>query len=615
MKCNCNDVVEEVKSAVIRFAGDSGDGMQTVGERLSTTSALAGSDIATFPDYPSEIRAPVGTIAGVSGFQLQIGSSKIRTPGDRPDALVAMNPAALKVNLKDLVDHGLLIVNTADFTEANLKKAGYTTNPLEDETLEAKYQIVRLNLNELIIDALESTSLKPKDRLRCKNFLALGFVFWVFDQDCSSTIKWFEKKWGSKPELIEANTLALNTGYHLGETTEINVPKYHVGSAPLEKGIYRSITGNNATALGLLTASQLCDRELVLGSYPITPATGILEYLAGYKSLGVKTVQAEDEIAGIGVAIGASFAGALAATTTSGPGLALKSEFIGLAVMSELPLVIVDVQRGGPSTGLPTKTEQSDLFQAMYGRNGECPVPIVAGKSPGDCYYAAIEAARIALKYSTPVLLLTDGYIANGTEPWKVPDVSKLDKIDVPVAKENQEYLPYKRDEKTLSRTLAIPGTPGLEHRLGGLEKDETGMVSHDGLNHEKMVKLRKQKIEGIANSYKPTEVFCKEEGDVLVLGWGGTWGAITAGVERHCVRGNKVGALCLSNIYPLPNDLKEIMQRFKHVIVPELNMGQLATILRSEYLIDVKSITKVQGKQFSVEEIDKAIISVLEGK
>ncbi|MEI7957128.1 MAG: 2-oxoacid:acceptor oxidoreductase subunit alpha, partial [Verrucomicrobiota bacterium] len=513
----------EMKSVVIRFAGDSGDGMQIVGERFTDTSVTIPNSIATFPDYPAEIRAPVGTIGGVSAFQVHFGSSKVLTSGDAPDALVAMNPAALAVHLQDLVKGGLLVVNTAAFTEDNLKMAGFTSNPLEDPSLAENYIVVALDITGLALEALKESSLTNREKLRCKNFLALGFMFWVYSRPIEPTLDYIHAKWGKKlPDLADANAAVVKAGYFLGETTELTIERYRVARAEVTPGIYRKISGNEATALGLIAASKRSGRDLLFSGYPITPATSVLETLAGYKHFGVTTVQAEDEIAAIGVAIGGSYAGKLGATATSGPGMCLKSEFIGLAITTELPLVIVNVQRGGPSTGLPTKTEQSDLFQAIYGRHGESPLPVVAANSPSDCFSAAFEAARIAIRYSTPVILLTDGYLANGSEPWLVPDEASLPDISKPFADETKPYVAFARDPHTLARTHAIPGQPGLEHRIGGLEKNEKGAISYDPEIHSLMTELRAAKVAGIAKDLPPMEVNGPKQGKLLVLGWGG---------------------------------------------------------------------------------------------
>jgi 2-oxoglutarate ferredoxin oxidoreductase subunit alpha len=592
----------EKDSVVVRFAGDSGDGMQTVGELFADASALIGDAIVTFPDFPSEIRAPAGSLPGVSGFQVHFGASNVMTPGDKADALVVMNPAALKVNLRELEPKGLLIVNTGSFTPANLKKALYEKNPLDDPALADEYCLLRVDIDALTAEALKDLPLKPALRARCKNFLALGITYWVYSRPMEMTLDWIETKWRANlPMMADANSMALKAGYVVGENKDIDIPQYTVHRRMLEDGIYRKITGNEATALGLIAASENSWRDLVLGSYPITPATPILETLSKHRNFNVKTVQAEDEIAAIGVAIGASFAGALGVTTTSGPGLCLKSEALGLAVITELPLVVVNVQRAGPSTGLPTKTEQSDLLQALYGRNGESPVVVVAASSPTDCFDCAIESARIALKYRTPVVMLTDTYLANGSEPWKVPGVTEIPDISVEPIKHGEKYVPYQRDPKTLARRLAIPGRPGFEHRIGGLEKTEDGSVSYDAENHDKMCRLRAEKVARVANDIPPASVLGKKSGKVLVIGWGSTHGAITMAVERLQHAGESVSYTHLRHINPLPKNLGELMKQFEHVVVPELNLGQLSKVLRMEYLIDVKSINKVHGRMFRI--------------
>ncbi|OVE82495.1 2-oxoglutarate ferredoxin oxidoreductase subunit alpha [bacterium M21] len=599
---------EEKKTVVIRFAGDSGDGMQTAGELFAECCAIAGNDINTFPDFPSEIRAPAGSLPGVSGFQVHIGSDHVFTPGDKADALFAMNPAALKVNLKEIATKGLLVVNTGSFTESGLAKAHYDENPLDDPALDEKYQLVKINVNELLLEALKDLDMRNADKQRCKNFFALGFMFWVYDKPLESTIEWIQSKWKKNPIVAEANITALTVGHDLGQTAEIEIPRYQVQHSTTENGIYRKITGNEAVALGLVAAGENSWREVVLGSYPITPATPILEHLAKLKNFGVKTVQAEDEIAGVCVAIGAAFAGSLAVTTTSGPGLCLKSEALGLAVITELPLVVVNVMRAGPSTGLPTKTEQGDLLQAFFGRNGESPMPIIAAATAGDCFDTAYEAARIALQFRTPVMLLTDTYLANGTEPWKVPKATDLPDISVEPIKPGEKYVPYKRNPKTLARQLAIPGRPGFEHRIGGLEKNEAGQVSYDAENHEKMVKLRAKKVERIANFIPPVEYMGEETGDVLVMSWGSTYGPARVAVEKLQAAQKAVTHCHLRYVNPLPRGVEELMRGFNHVVMPECNLGQMAVILRSKFLIDVRTLSKVQGRNFTITEIYNGI-------
>ncbi|KAA3605061.1 MAG: 2-oxoacid:acceptor oxidoreductase subunit alpha [Planctomycetota bacterium] len=605
--------VETLEEVVIRFAGDSGDGMQLTGNQFTSTSAALGNDLATFPDYPAEIRAPAGSLFGVSGFQLRFSSKDIHTPGDAPDVLVAMNPAALKMNLPDLKPGGLLIVNTGNFNKSDLKKAKYDANPLDDEALAADYTLVKLDLNEATVQAVEGLGLTNKEALRCKNFLALGMLYWVYSRPLETTEKWIDKKFGAKPKFREANLKALRAGHTIGENSEIFQARFAVPPAKLEAGTYRNIMGNPAVAMGLVAGSSLCELPIFYGTYPITPASDILHYLSRYKNHGVITFQAEDEIAGICSAIGASFTGALGVTGTSGPGMALKSEALGLAVMTELPLVVVNVQRGGPSTGLPTKTEQADLLQSIWGRNGECPIPVLAAQSPGDCFWAAIEAVRMAVTYMTPVILLTDGYLANGAEPWKLPKLEELERIPVRFHTDPENYQPFSRDPVTLARPWAKPGTPGLEHRIGGLEKrDVTGNVDYDPLNHEKMVGLREQKVMGIADSYPATEVYGPERGKVLVLGWGSTYGAIRGAVERALDAGLPVAQCHVRNLWPLPKDLGEVLKRFDQVLIPEMNRGQLARVIRSEYLIEVESFPKVQGRPFTAVEILERVKTLL---
>lgn len=606
--------VQILEDVVVRFAGDSGDGMQLTGSQFTNTTALVGNDLSTLPDYPAEIRAPIGTTYGVSGYQLRFSSNEVFTPGDSPDVLVAMNPAALKVNLKDLKKGGTIIVNENSFDLKNLKLANYTTNPLEDGSLEG-YELILVPLSKLTAAALEGTSLTNKEISRCKNFFALGLMYWLFSRPIEPTLEWIDDKFKKNEAIRHANREVLLSGYAYGDNTELFTTRYHVESAKLEKGFYRNISGNEATALGFIAASVKSGLNLFLGSYPITPASDILHELSRHKEFGVKTFQAEDEIAGICTAIGASFAGQLAITTTSGPGLALKSEAIGLAVMTELPLVIVDVQRGGPSTGLPTKTEQADLLQAVFGRNGECPVPVVAASTPSDCFYMAIEASRIALKYMTPVLLLTDGYLGNGSEPMKVPNVADLPEIPVKYATEKEGFAPYSRNE-FLARPWAIPGTPGLEHRIGGLEKANiTGTVNYTPENHEFMVRLRDQKVRGIANDIPDLEVIGEEEGELLVLGWGGTYGAISDAVAKARNKGYKVSQAHFKHIFPLPKNTAEVLKKFKHILVAEINLGQMAKYLRSELNTELLQFNKVQGLPFKSFDIEAKIIELLGGK
>ncbi len=604
----------DLKEVTIRFAGDSGDGMQLTGSQFSDTTALMGNDLGTLPDYPAEIRAPAGTLYGVSGFQVHFSSSDIHTPGDTPDVLVAMNPAALKKNLVDLKHDGIIIVNTDSFDAKNLKLANYSVNPLEDDSL-AGYKVYPVPITTLTSTALKDSGLSIKDINRCKNFFALGLMYWLYNRPLEPTLKWLTSKFKNKPEILNANETALKTGYFFGDTTEIFENRYTVEPAKLKKGTYRNISGNEATALGLVTASIKSGLPLFLGSYPITPATDILQFLAGYKNFGVKTFQAEDEIAGITSAIGAAFSGSLAVTTTSGPGVALKTEAIGLGVMTELPLVIVNVQRGGPSTGLPTKTEQADLLQAIYGRNGEAPIPVLAAATPSDCFYMAIEAARIAVKYMTPVMLLTDGYIGNGTEPWRIPHVNEIPEIPVKFATKAEGFAPYSRDEN-LARPWAIPGTPGLEHRIGGLEKANiTGNVNYDPSNHDAMVKLREQKIQNVKNDIPDLTVQGDVEGELLVLGWGGTYGAIKEAVDKATSRGLKVSQAHLKYVHPMPKNTKDVLSKFKKVLIPEINLGQLAKIVRSEFLIDVLQYNLVRGLPFRSSDIENQIVEILGGK
>lgn len=606
--------VEELTKVTIRFAGDSGDGMQLAGTQFSDTTALTGKDLSTLPDYPAEIRAPAGTLYGVSGFQINFGSVEINTPGDQPDVLVAMNPAALKVNLKDLNTGSMIIVNTDSFDDRNLKLAHYDANPLTDGSV-SNYNVIEVPITTLTVNSLEGMELSMKEMTRSKNFFALGLMYWLYNKSMDPTIKWVHEKFKKNTQIAEANEKALKAGYYFGDTAELFTTRYDIQPAKLEAGTYRNIMGNEALALGFVAASVQSGLPLFLGSYPITPASDILHELSKHKNFGVRTFQAEDEISGICSAIGASFGGALALTTTSGPGMALKTEAMGLAVMTELPLVIVNVQRGGPSTGLPTKTEQADLLQAMYGRNGEAPIPIIAASSPADCFYRSLEATRIAIKYMTPVIYLTDGYIANGSEPWKLPEIEKLPKIKVNFRTDPNGFEPYSRDE-FLARPWVIPGTPGLEHRIGGLEKQHiTGDISYDPDNHEFMVNLRTEKIKNIANELPLLEVYGEKEGDLLVVGWGGTFGAIRDAVNRVRAQGHKVSQAHLKYLYPFQKNLGEILHSFKKILIPELNLGQLATLIRSEYLIAPITLTKVQGLPFRASEVEEKILELIEGK
>lgn len=605
--------IMELTDVTVRFAGDSGDGMQLTGSQFTNTTALVGNDLSTLPDYPAEIRAPAGTTYGVSGFQLHFSSSDIHTPGDQPDVLVAMNPAALKVNLKDLKPGSTIIVNVNSFDAKSLRLAHYEANPLEDDTLKG-FNVVQVPLSQLTSTALENSGLSAKEIARSKNFFALGMMYWLYSRPIEPTIDWIKKKFKNNEAIGKANEKALMAGYYFGENTELFTTRYQVEPASLPKGTYRNITGNEAIALGFITASVKSKLPLFLGSYPITPASDILHELSKHKNFGVRTFQAEDEIAAVTAALGAAFSGALAITTTSGPGVALKTEAIGLGVMTELPIVIIDVQRGGPSTGLPTKTEQSDLLQVMYGRNGEAPVVVIAASTPADCFDLALEASRIATKYMVPVFLMTDGYLANGSEPWKIPEPDSIPEIKVSLRKEKEGFQPYTRDEN-LSRPWAIPGTPGLEHRIGGLEKANiTGNVSYDPQNHEFMVRLRAQKVKNVENDIPQLEVRGDEDADLLLIGWGGTYGAITEAVNRARKKGLKVAQAHLRYINPLPKNTGEVLKQYKHILCPELNMGQLSKILTSEYRIEVEPFNKIQGLPFRSSEIATKIESILAG-
>lgn len=602
---------EELESVVIRFAGDSGDGMQITGTQFSTATALMGNDLSTFPDFPAEIRAPAGTTYGVSGFQIHFASHDIKTPGDEPDVLVAMNPAALKVNLPALKKGGLLIVNSGAFSSANLEKAGYDKDPLTDGSLEG-YRLLVIDITKLTLDAVKPFKLGAKDAGRCKNMWTLGLMYWLYGRDRQPSIDFLRAKFAKRPELAEANIAALNAGHIYGETADLptDITPARVPRAELAPGKYRTIDGNQALAWGFAAAAQLSKIPFFYGSYPITPASTLLHHLAKLKHFGVTTFQAEDEIAAIAAAIGASFGGALGITGTSGPGVALKGEAIGLAIMTELPLVIVDVQRGGPSTGLPTKTEQSDLFQAVWGRNGDAPLPVIAPATPGECFDFAILATRIAIKYMTPVILLTDGFIANSAEPWRIPDASKLEPIEVKYHTDPEGFSPFKRDPETLARVWAKPGTPGLEHRIGGIEKDSnSGHISYDPANHHKMTLTRAQKVQNVRQILPPATLEQGEsQGDVLVIGWGSTYGAISQAVEQLRKRGRRVSHLHLRHIWPLPAGLKELCGRFDQVVVPELNNGQLARLLRAELLVDAQSFPKIAGQPFKIREIVEEI-------
>jgi 2-oxoglutarate ferredoxin oxidoreductase subunit alpha len=602
--------VEELETVTIRFAGDSGDGMQLTGTQFTNTSAIFGNDISTLPDFPAEIRAPAGSLPGVSGFQLNFSSQHIRTPGDQPDVLVAMNPAALKVNLEDLEEGGTLLVNTDEFNKENLKKANYASNPLEDETLKG-YRVHRLPITTVNIRALQEAGIKlsRKEMDRCKNFFALGILYWLYDRPMEPTLEWIRTKFKKNEEVMRANEVALRTGYNFADTTEVFTTHYKVKKAATAPGKYRKITGNEATAIGFIAAAELAGRPLFYGSYPITPASDILHELARHKNFGVKTFQAEDEIAAVCSAIGAAFTGHVGLTGTSGPGVALKQEAIGLAVMTELPLVIINVQRGGPSTGLPTKTEQADLFQAVWGRNGECPAIVIAPATPAECFSMAIEAVRLAYRYMTPVFYLSDGYLANGAEPWLVPEIEDLPKIEVEFATDPEGFMPYARDEETLARPYALPGTPGLEHRIGGIEKQHlTGNVNYDPENHHFMVLMRQAKVDRAAQDVPPVEVYGDPTGKVLVLGWGSTYGSITSAVERLRAEGKSVSSAHLRHLNPFPSNLGDVLRSFERVIVPEMNLGQLCTMIRAKYLVDAVAFSKVKGRPFQIREIVKKV-------
>lgn len=602
-----------LEEVTVRFAGDSGDGMQLAGTQMTNTSAMFGNDVSTLPDFPAEIRAPAGTLAGVSGYQLAFGSHKLRTPGDRVNALIAMNPAALKANLADLEPGGILIVNEDAFNKQNLAKAGYEENPLDGDSL-SKYRLFKVPVDKLNAEACANTGLTGRAVGRCKNFFALGLSYWLFGRPLEPTLKWIQDKFGGKPAVCEANTKTLKAGYYFGETAELFPVRYTVAPAKIKPGRYRKVSGNEALAMGLVTAARLAGKPLMYGSYPITPASDILHELARHKNFDVRTFQAEDEIAAITSVLGAAYAGAFAVTGTSGPGVALKTEAIGLAVMTELPLVIVNVQRGGPSTGLPTKTEQADLGQAIFGRNGEAPVCVIAPCSPADCFDMAIEAFRIATEFMTPVMLLSDGYLANGAEPWLIPDAEKLPKIKVvhPSSSNNGHFEPYARNER-LVRPWAIPGTPGLQHRIGGLEKrDVTGDVCYEPENHHHMVVTRRKKIDHIAETIPPLSTYGDASGELLVLGWGSTYGAITSAVERCRAKGMNVSSAHLRYLDPLPRNTGEVLRKFQRVLIPEMNLGQLRMYIRGTFLVDAIGLNKVQGKPFTIKEIEEKIAELL---
>jgi 2-oxoglutarate ferredoxin oxidoreductase subunit alpha len=600
---------------VIRFAGDSGDGMQLTGTEFAKAAAEAGNDISTFPDFPAEIRAPAGSLFGVSGFQLHFSSSEIYTPGDAPDVLVAMNPAALKTNLRDLIDGGTLIVNTGAFLEANLKKAGYAANPIEDGSLD-KYKVHAVDINHLTMAALDGSELSNKEKGRAKNFFALGLVFWMYGRETEAEIRRIYQQFAKKPAFGEANVKVFKAGYHYGETAEVFQTVYKVPPAVFQPGMYRNITGNEAIALGLVVGAELAGKKLFYAGYPITPASSILHALAKYKNFGTMTFQAEDEIAAIGAALGAAYGGSIAVTASSGPGIALKGEAIGLGVMTELPVVILNIQRGGPSTGLPTKTEQSDLLQSLYGRNGESPIPVLAAKSPGDTFYCAIEAVKIATRYMVPVMLLSDGYIANGSEPWPLPNLAALPRFDVLHRTDPNGYFVYERDERTHARAWVIPGTPGLEHRIGGIEKDSlTGNISYAPDNHEKQTFARAEKVARVAQDIGELDLSGGESGDVLVVGWGGTFGALRQAQQLLAQQGKQVSHAHLRWLSPLEPGLAKIINNFKRVIIAELNTGQLRQMIRATFLIDALGLNKIQGQPFKVREVVDEIEKLLEAK
>ncbi len=608
----------QLDQVVIRFAGDSGDGMQITGNEFTKTSAIVGNDLATLPDFPAEIRAPAGTLPGVSGFQIRFASKDIHTPGDEPDVLVAMNPAALKVNLPDMAAGKTIVVNTASFVEKELLKAQYTNadgsprNPLEDHSLDA-FRLVQVDLSKLALESTKESGLSPKESQRCKNFVALGMMYWLYSRPIENTVAWLESYFAKKPEIAKANVAALKAGYHYAETTDLFHDQYEVPPAPMPPGTYRNVMGNQALGLGLAAAAKLSKVEVLFAGYPITPASDILHQISKYKNHGVVTFQAEDEIAAVCAALGGSFAGKIGVTASSGPGIALKGEAIGLAVMTELPLVIIDVQRGGPSTGLPTKTEQADLLQAIFGRNSDAPLPVVAASSPADCFVRILEAVRLATKYMTPVMFLTDGYLANGSEPWRLPEIADLPKIDIRFHSDATGFLPYQRDPETLARVWAKPGTPGLEHRIGGIEKrDGSGNISYDPENHDAMVRLRARKVDKIADDCAAPIVAGPESGPLVVLGWGSTLGAITGAVELAHSKGLKVARCHIQQLWPFPSKLLSILSRYERILLPEMNLGQLWRLLRAEYALPVFSFTKVQGRPFTTNEVFARIEEVL---
>ena len=605
--------VQELDNVVIRFAGDSGDGMQLTGTQFTTESVFAGNDIGTLPDFPAEIRAPTGTLYGVSAFQVNFSNATVYTPGDDLDALVAMNPAALKTNLEDLKPNGILIVNTAEFNPSNLKKAKYESNPLEDSSLD-QYQVYHVDVTRMTTEALKDLSLPNRTIMRSRNFFALGVVSWLFNRPIDPTLEWIQKRFKKTPEIVEANTLAIKGGHNLAENTELFASSYEVKPAEIAPGVYRNITGNAATAIGFVAAANKAGIPLFLGSYPITPASDVLHDLAELKNYGVYTFQAEDEIAGAGSALGAAFGGAIGITTTSGPGMNLKAETVALAAVVEVPMVITDIQRAGPSTGMPTKPEQSDLMQALYGRHGESPLPVIAASTPGDCFYAAYEAVRIAIKYMTPVILMTDGFLANAAEPWPIPKFADLPDIKAEFRTDPEGFFPYMRDEETLARPWVRPGTPGLEHRVGGIEKDVlTGNISYAPVNHEQMARVRARKLQKVTQDIPPTKIEGPDGGKLLLVGWGSTYGSIAAATKEAQAQGQAVSHVHLRHLNPLPADLGDILARFDKILVPEMNLGQLVRVLRAEYLVDAIGLNKIQGRPFKVSEISTRIARMLE--
>ena len=607
---------EQVEDVVVRFAGDSGDGIQITGGQFTLTTALAGNDLSTFPDFPAEIRAPQGTTFGVSAFQIHFGSREIRTAGDAPDVLVALNPAALKVNIADLSKGGLIIVDTGSFTERNFKKAGYNGNPIENGSVEG-FRLITADLTKNTLEAVQEFGLSQKEAVRCKNMYALGLVYWLYDRDRSPTTGWLNDKFGKRPEIANANIAAVNAGHAFGETIEASgeTSSYQVMPAAIEPGLYRTITGIEAISYGLVAGAQKADLRMTFAGYPITPASAILHSLSKLKQFDIITFQAEDEIAAVGAALGGSYAGTLGVTASSGPGIALKTETIGLAISVELPLIVINVQRAGPSTGMPTKTEQSDLHQAVFGRNADSPLVVISASTPADNFEVAIEAVRLTTKYMTPVMLLTDGYLANASEPWNIPDADKIPKFPVNFLNDTNEFSPTKRDPVTLARNWPIPGTPHLEHRIGGIEKSyDTGNISYDAANHQKMTDIRKNKIDGIANDIPEQKVTRGEDaGEIAVVGWGSTFGPITRAVQKIRLEGHKVSHIHIRHIWPLPKNLASLLNGFKKVIVAEINTGQLITVLRSQYLIDAQGLNKISGQPFKVSEIEEAIRKSLE--